>query len=51
MQQMRAATIVDYVDVANSVGLDGLRMLRQAGISLETLEDPENRLPAGAVVR
>ncbi len=51
MQQMRAATIADYVEVANSVGLDGLRMLRQAGISLESLEDPENRLPAGAVVR
>jgi len=51
MQQMRAVTLRGYVEVANSVGLDGARMLRQAGISLESLEDPENRLPAGAVVR
>lgn len=51
MQQMRAVTLSGYVEVANSVGLDGLRMLRQGGISLESLEDPENRLPAAAVVR
>ena len=51
MQQMRAVILSSYVEVAKTVGLDGLRMLRQAGISLEALEDPENRLPAGAVVR
>lgn len=51
MQQMRAVTLSGYVEVANAVGLDGVRMLRQAGITLEALEDPENRLPAGAVVR
>jgi AraC-like DNA-binding protein len=51
MQQMRAVTLSGYIEVANSVGLDGARMLRQAGIALEALEDPENRLPAGAVVR
>ena len=51
MQQMRAVTLSGYIEVANAVGLDGVRMLRQAGISLEMLEDPENRLPAGAVVR
>lgn len=51
MQQMRAVSLSAYVEVAGSVGLDGARMLRQAGISLEALEDPENRLPAGAVVR
>ncbi len=51
MQQMRAVTLSGYVEVAQSVGLDGVRLLRQAGIALEMLEDPENRLPAGAVVR
>jgi hypothetical protein len=51
MQQMRAVICPSYVEVAKSVGLDGMRMLRQAGISLEALEDPENRLPAGSVVR
>jgi len=51
MQQMRAVVLSHYVEVASSVGLDGWRMLRQAGIALETLEDTENRIPAGAVVR
>jgi AraC-like DNA-binding protein len=51
VQQMRAVTLSDYVEVANAVGLDGVRMLRQAGISLDMLEDPENRLPAAAIVR
>jgi AraC-like DNA-binding protein len=51
MQQMRAVGLSHYVEVASSVGLDGWRMLRQAGIALETLEDPENRLPAGPYVR
>jgi AraC-like DNA-binding protein len=48
---MRAATLANYVEVANFVGLDGPRMLRQAGISLEALEHPENRVPAAAVMR
>src|SRR6478735_9720138 len=51
MQQMRAVILSSYVEVAKAVGLDGMRMLRQAGISLDDLEDPENRLPAAAVVR
>lgn len=51
MQLMRAANLDGYIEVANSVGLDGVRMLRQAGIALETLNDPENRVPAAAVVR
>ena len=50
MHRMRAATLANYVEVANSVGLDGLRMLRQAGIAPEALADPENRLPASAVI-
>ena len=51
MQQMRAVTLSGYIEVATAVGLDGARMLRQAGIALEALDDPENRLPAGVVVR
>jgi AraC-like DNA-binding protein len=51
MHQMRAVVLSHYLEVASSVGLDGHRMLRQAGIPLEALEDPENRLPAGPVVR
>jgi AraC-like DNA-binding protein len=48
---MRAVVLTDYVEVASSVGLDGVRMLRQAGISPDLLQEPENRLPAAAVVR
>lgn len=48
---MRAATLSDYVEVANSVGIDGARILRQSGISLELLSEQENWLPAGTVVR
>jgi len=50
VQQMRAATLANYVEVANSVGLDGLRMLRQAGIPPEQLDNPESRLPASSVI-
>ena len=51
MHQMRAVTLTGYVEVASFVGLDGRRMLRQAGIATEALDEPENRLPAEAVVR
>ena len=50
MHQVRAVTLTGYLEVARSVGLDGARMLRQAGILPEWLEDPEHRLPASAVV-
>ncbi len=50
VHQMRAVTLANYLEVASSVGLDGLRMLRQAGIPPEALADPENRLPANAVI-
>jgi AraC-like DNA-binding protein len=43
--------LTDYVDVARSVGLDGARMLREAGFAPEALADPENRLPADAVIK
>jgi len=50
MHQMRAVTLTDYLEVAASVGLDGARMLRQAGIPLEALGEPEKQLPAAAVI-
>jgi AraC-like DNA-binding protein len=51
MHQMRAVSLMGFVDVARYVGLDGARMLREAGLSPAALEDPENRLPAALVVR
>jgi AraC-like DNA-binding protein len=51
MHQVRSVTLTGYLEVASFVGLDGRRMLRRAGIPLEALEDPENRLPAGPVIR
>ena len=50
MHRMRAATLANYIEVANSVGLDGPRMLREAGIAPELLESPEQRLPASAII-
>ena len=50
MHQMRAVTLANYVEVADAIGLDGAQMLRQAGLSRNTLANPENRLPARAVV-
>ena len=50
MHEMRAVTLSGYIEVARSVGLDGPRLLRQAGIAPEMLEDTEKRLPASAVL-
>jgi AraC-like DNA-binding protein len=50
MHQMRAVTLSCYIEVARSVGLDGQRLLREAGIPAEALHDPETRLPASAVI-
>ena len=51
MHQMRAVALSGYVEVANFVGLDGRRMLAEAGVSWQALDDPENRLPASTMVR
>ena len=51
MHQVRAASLIAYVEVANFVGLDGRRMLREAGINPADLEDHERRLPAQPVMR
>lgn len=50
MHQMRAVTLSTYLEVAASVGLDGPRLLREAGITPQMLAKPENRLPASAVI-
>ena len=49
MHQVRAVTLTGYLEVAAFVGLDGRRMLREAGLSPDRLNDPENRLPAREV--
>lgn len=51
MHQMRAVSLTGYVEIAHSLGLDGERLLRENGITPAALRDPENRLPAEAVVR
>lgn len=51
MHQFRAVILTGYLEVAHAVGLDGPRMLREAGFGPEALADPENRLPAAAVIR
>lgn len=51
MHQIRAVTLAGYTEVAAFVGLDGRRMLQEAGLTRQALEDPENRLPAAAVVK
>ena len=50
VHRMRAATLANYIEVASSVGLDGPRMLRDAGIPREWLETPERRVPASAII-
>lgn len=50
MHQLRAVSLRSYLDVAAFVGVDGFRLLAEAGISPLDLASGENRLPAGAVV-
>ena len=51
MHELRAVTLSGYLEVASTVGLDGYSMLRHAGIPPSALGDPDNRIPAPAVVR
>lgn len=50
MHWMRAATLANYIEVAYSLGLDGPRLLREAGIAPEWLSNSERRLPASAII-
>jgi len=51
MHQVRAELLAGYLDVAHDVGLDGMRLLREFGITDAALADPENRLPADSVIK
>jgi AraC-like DNA-binding protein len=46
---VRSASLHGYVDLARSVGLDPLAMLRNVGLPVSSLEDPEALLSAEAV--
>lgn len=46
---VRSASLAGYVDLAQSVGLDARTMLRRAGLSMRSLEDPETPLSTTAV--
>jgi AraC-like DNA-binding protein len=50
MHQMRAVTLTGFLEVATAVGLDGPRLLRQAGIAADFLAKPESRIPASNVI-
>ncbi|HWK41663.1 MAG TPA: AraC family transcriptional regulator [Croceibacterium sp.] len=51
VHRVRAIILTAYIEVAEAVGLDGQRMLRDAGFSPESLADPENRVPAESFVK
>lgn len=46
---VRSAALTDYAEVARSVGLDPLQMLRRVGIGLAALQEPDLMVPADAV--
>jgi AraC-like DNA-binding protein len=50
VHQIRAVTLTGYIEVARFAGLDGVRMLREAGLTPEMLDNRQNRLPAAAVI-
>jgi AraC-like DNA-binding protein len=51
MREVRVATLRTYVEVAESLGLDGRGMLIRVGIHPDAMKDTENRVPAEAVAR
>lgn len=48
---IRAACLTHYSDVARSVGIDPLKMLRDVGLPPRSLTDPDIRIPSGGVRR
>ncbi|AOY96409.1 AraC family transcriptional regulator [Cupriavidus sp. USMAA2-4] len=48
---VRSASLINYVEVARSVGLEPNRLLRAEGISSYALLDPDSRIPVDAVGR
>ena len=47
---VRAAALTNYTEVAGHLGLDTARLLRQHGLSLRLIADPEQRIPLHCVV-
>jgi AraC-like DNA-binding protein len=50
LPKVRAASLINYAEVARFVGLDPFKMLREAGIRLESLMDPDHLIPGLPVV-
>jgi AraC-like DNA-binding protein len=50
MRQVRAVALTGFLEVARFVGLDGYRLLREAGLRAEILNEPENRIRAEPVI-
>jgi AraC-like DNA-binding protein len=46
---VRSASLAGYLDLAQTVGLDAQTMLRHAGLSTRSLEDPETPLSTASV--
>lgn len=50
LPKVRAVSLINFVEVARFVGLDPYAMLRRVKIAPDSLDDPEVRVPAGALV-
>lgn len=48
---IRSASLTDYIEVAQSVGLDPYRMVDAIGLPRECLRDPDVKIPLAAVAR
>jgi AraC-like DNA-binding protein len=48
---IRSACLSSYPEIARSLGLDPLRLLAKAGIDRRCLDDPDIKLPTGALGR
>ena len=48
---IRSACLTSFPEIARSMGLDPLRLLETAGIDRRCLDDPEMRMPSGAMGR
>ena len=49
-RMVRAAALTNYFEVATQLALNPSQMLAQVGLSRALLADPDDRIPAGAVV-
>ena len=48
---IRSACLTSYPEIARSLGLDPMRLLDACGIDRRCLDDPDIKLPAGALGR